>query len=392
MIPVPVSTGNNDEHKIKVFRIWEVLHRPYLITESKILLDLEKYTAKSGQAHLYDLIRNNVTLADNSEVFMRQHHPQIHSAKAEDIAFIQFSSGSTGDPKGVMLTHRNLIYNTSGIINGSKITAEDSYLQWMPLTHDMGLICNHMAPLVAGLEQYIMPTSLFIRQPVLWIKKASEHRVSVISSPNFGYKYFLQFFKTEKASGWDLSRIRIIYNGAEPISTELCDAFLDTLAPYGLKRTAMCTVYGLAEASVGVAIPQVEDEFVTLYVDREQLRIGSKVVEVDKDFAGGLSFVVVGYPLDYCQFRICDEADQELGDGIVGHIHIHGHNVTQGYYNNPEATRNILTDDGWVRTGDLGFLRNGQLVITGRAKDIIFVNGQNVYPHDVERIAEEVEG
>ncbi|GIP58449.1 non-ribosomal peptide synthetase [Paenibacillus woosongensis] len=392
MIPVPVSTGNNDEHKIKVFRIWEVLHRPYLITESKILLDLEKYTAKSGQAHLYDLIRNNVTLADNSEVFMRQHHPQIHSAKAEDIAFIQFSSGSTGDPKGVMLTHKNLIYNTSGIINGSKITAEDSYLQWMPLTHDMGLICNHMAPLVAGLEQYIMPTSLFIRQPVLWIKKASEHRVSIISSPNFGYKYFLQFFKTEKASSWDLSRIRIIYNGAEPISTELCDAFLDTLAPYGLKRTAMCTVYGLAEASVGVAIPQVEDEFVTLYVDREQLRIGSKVVEVDKDFAGGLSFVVVGYPLDYCQFRICDEADQELGDGIVGHIHIHGHNVTQGYYNNPEATRNILTDDGWVRTGDLGFLRNGQLVITGRAKDIIFVNGQNVYPHDVERIAEEVEG
>src|SRR5690606_16722987 len=160
-------------------------------TESKILLDLEKYTAKSGQAHLYDLIRNNVTLADNSEVFMRQHHPQIHSAKAGDIASIQFSSGSTGEPKGVMLTHKNLIYNTSGIINGSKITAEDSYLQWMPLTHDMGLICNHMAPLVAGLEQYIMPTSLFIRQPVLWIQKASEHRVSIISSPNFGYKYFL---------------------------------------------------------------------------------------------------------------------------------------------------------------------------------------------------------
>ncbi|GAA0134965.1 hypothetical protein YSY43_18050 [Paenibacillus sp. YSY-4.3] len=392
MIPVPVSTGNNDEHKIKVFRIWGVLHRPYLITESKILLDLEKYTGKSGQTHLYDLIRDNVTLVDNNEVFMRQHNPQIHSARAEDIAFIQFSSGSTGDPKGVMLTHRNLIYNTNGIINGSKITAEDSYLQWMPLTHDMGLICNHLTPLVAELEQYIMPTSLFIRQPVLWIKKASEHRVSVLSSPNFGYKYFLQFFKTEKASEWDLSRIRIIYNGAEPISTDLCDSFLNTLAPYGLKRTAMCTVYGLAEASVGVAIPPVEDEFVTLYVDREQLNIGSRVVEVDKHFAGGLSFVEVGVPLDYCQFRICDEADHELDDGIVGHIHIKGHNVTQGYYNNPEATRNILTDDGWVRTGDLGFLRNGQLVITGRAKDIIFVNGQNVYPHDLERIAEEVEG
>ncbi|MBJ8192119.1 AMP-binding protein, partial [Bacillus cereus] len=119
-------------------------------------------------------------------------------------------------------------HNSSGIINRTVVTEQDSFLQWMPLTHDMGLIYNHITPLVAGVNQYIMPTSLFIRQPALWIKKANEHQVSIISSPNFGYKYFMQFFKPEKAMNWDLSKIRAIINGAEPISPELCDAFLDT--------------------------------------------------------------------------------------------------------------------------------------------------------------------
>ncbi|GIO85790.1 hypothetical protein J25TS5_27220 [Paenibacillus faecis] len=392
MIPVPVSTGNNDEHKSKVFRIWEVLNDPYLLSDSRILLDLETFTEKSGQGHLFDKIRGNVTLIDDETVFAGSYDPKLHTAHPDEIAFIQFSSGSTGDPKGVMLTHQNLIHNVCGILNSSKITAEDSYLQWMPLTHDMGLICNHISPLTANLDQWIIPTSLFIRQPLLWIKKASEHRVSIISSPNFGYKYFLQFFKPEKADSWDLSRIRIIYNGAEPISTDLCHAFLETLAPYGLKRTAMCTVYGLAEASVGVALPPVEDEYVTVYVDRRHLNLGNRVVEVDRESAHALSFVEVGYAIDYCQFRICDEEDVELTEGTIGHIQISGPNVTRGYYNNPEATGKLLTADGWIRTGDLGFRRNGQLVITGRAKDIIFVNGQNVYPHDVERIAEEVDG
>ncbi|WP_366294821.1 amino acid adenylation domain-containing protein [Paenibacillus sp. AN1007] len=392
IIPVPVSTGNNDEHKSKVFRIWNILNRPYLLANSKILRDLENFSVKSGQLELFDKLRGRVSILDDHSVFSKEFSPQIYSPHPGDIAFIQFSSGSTGDPKGVILTHRNLIYNVNGILNRTKTTSEDSYLQWMPLTHDMGLICNHLAPLIANSDQYIIPTSLFIRQPILWLKKASEHRVTIISSPNFGYKYLMQFFKPEKAENWDLSNIRMIYNGAEPISTELCYEFLDTFAPYGLKRTAMYTVYGLAEASVGVAIPLIEDEFVTVYVDRRHLNVGEQVIEVNQELPYALSFVEVGCAIDYCQLRICKEDGTESMDGAIGHIHIRGDNVTRGYYNNPEATRELLTPDGWVRTGDLGFLRSGQLVVTGRAKDIIFVNGQNVYPHDLERIAEEVEG
>ncbi|WP_272037598.1 non-ribosomal peptide synthetase [Paenibacillus sp. JJ-100] len=392
IIPVPVSTGNNDEHKSKVFRIWNILNHPYLLANSKILRDLENFSVKSEQPELFDKLRGRVSVLDDEAVFSREFSPQIYSPHPEDIAFIQFSSGSTGDPKGVILTHRNLIYNINGIINSTKTTSEDSYLQWMPLTHDMGMICNHLTPLTANSDQYIIPTSLFIRQPAIWLKKASEHRATIISSPNFGYKYLMQFFKPEKAEHWDLSSIRLIYNGAEPISNELCYEFLDTFAPYGLKRTAMCTVYGLAEASVGVTIPPIEDEFVTVYVDRRHLNVGEQVIEVNQELPYALSFVEVGSSIDYCQVRICNEDGIESTDGTIGHIHIRGDNVTKGYYNNPEATRELLTPDGWVRTGDLGFIRSGQLVVTGRAKDIIFVNGQNVYPHDLERIAEEVEG
>ncbi len=391
MIPVPVSIGNNDEHKMKVFKIWDVLNDPFLLIEPKILKDLEKYTLKSNQANLFETIRHRHQLLENHEQ-PKQSFAKVHTPQLEDIAFIQFSSGSTGDPKGVTLTHNNLIHNSSGIINRTVVTEQDSFLQWMPLTHDMGLIYNHITPLVAGVNQYIMPTSLFIRQPALWIKKANEHQVSIISSPNFGYKYFMQFFKPEKAMNWDLSKIRAIINGAEPISPELCDAFLDTLAPFGLKRTTMQTSYGLAEASVGVAIPPIHTEYITVYVDRKHLNIGESVFEVDKNFHNALPFVVVGQSLDYCEIRICNDEDEEVAERVIGHIQIKGENVTKGYYNNEEATSRLLTLDGWVRTGDLGFFREGQLVVTGRAKDIIFVNGQNVYPHDIERIAEEVEG
>ncbi|KAE8561283.1 non-ribosomal peptide synthetase [Paenibacillus polymyxa] len=392
MIPVPVSIGNNDEHRMKLFKIWDVLNDPFLLIEPKILKDLEKYTLKTNQNNLFENIRHRHQLLLQDHEQPKQSFAKIHTPQLEDIAFIQFSSGSTGDPKGVILTHHNLIHNTSGIINRTVVTEQDSFLQWMPLTHDMGLIYNHITPLVAGVNQYIMPTSLFIRQPVLWIKKASEHQVSIISSPNFGYKYFMQFFKPEKVKNWNLSKIRAIINGAEPISPELCDTFLDKLAPFGLKRTTMRTSYGLAEASVAVAIPPIDTEYITVYVDRKHLNIGESVLEVDKTFHNALPFVVVGQSLDYCEIRICDDEDAEVADRVIGHIQIKGENVTKGYYNNEDSTSKLLTLDGWVRTGDLGFFREGQLVVTGRAKDIIFVNGQNVYPHDIERIAEEVEG
>lgn len=389
MIPVPVSVGEDEEQNLKVCRIWDLLHDPFMIASEKVLAKMKKFALE------HELPDFHLQLEKRAEIIQDKVYEyeavQYNEPKPEDLAFIQFSSGSTGDPKGVMLTHRNLIYNACAAINCAKISSNDSFLSWMPLTHDMGLIGFHLVPLVAGIHQYLIPTELFIRKPILWMKKVNQHKATVLSSPNFGYKYFLNFFREDKAEGWDLSCVRVIYNGAEPILPEVCHEFLNVLSAYQLKKTAMFTVYGLAEASVAVSFPQVEQQFTAVYVHRDHLNFGEQVIEVEKHAEHAASFVVVGQAVDYCHVRICDEEMKSVPDYVIGKIQIRGDNVTQGYYNNSRATESLLTRDGWVNTGDLGFTMNGKLVVTGREKDIIFINGKNIYPHDIERVATQLD-
>ncbi|MET3210040.1 UNVERIFIED_CONTAM: iturin family lipopeptide synthetase A [Paenibacillus sp. PvR008] len=392
IVPVPVSIGNNDEHKMKLFKIWNTLSRPYMIADDKVLEQLEKYSHQHELLDSFESV-NKATFSSHAFDYSSQSKGIVHASKPEDLALIQFSSGSTGDPKGVMLTHENLVYNIRDIVNITSMNSKDAYLGWMPLTHDLGLIAFHLTCVIANAKQLIMPTALFIRRPSLWLKKVSEHKVTQISSPNFGYKFFLDQYKPETAANWDLSSVRMILNGAEPVSVELCHVFMDAMSVHGLNKNAMLPVYGLAEASVGVSSPPLDkDTFIPIHLNRQQLNVGEPIEEVDKSDKRCLTFVDLGYPVASTSVRICDEQNQVLEDGVIGHTQIRGKNVTAGYYNNPEATAKVKTEDGWLITGDLGFMRNGRLVITGRAKDIIFVNGQNVYPHDIERIAEELDG
>ncbi|WP_068774945.1 non-ribosomal peptide synthetase [Paenibacillus sp. FJAT-26967] len=392
IVPVPVSIGNNDEHKMKLFRIWSTLSRPSMVADDKVLEQLDKYSQQHNLIDSFELVKK-VTISSQKLDYTGKNKGMLHVSKPEDLAFIQFSSGSTGDPKGVMLTHENLVFNIRDIANQTGMSPEDIYLGWMPLTHDLGLIAFHLTCLIADAKQLIMPTALFIRRPSLWLKKASEHRATQICSPNFGYKFFLDQYKPASASDWDLSNIRMILNGAEPISVELCEVFVNAMSVHGLRKNVMYPVYGLAEASVGVSTPPLTaDHFVPIHLNRQQLQIGEPVEEVDQSDKRCLTFADLGYPMASTSVRICDEHNRVLEDGVIGHTQIRGKNVTAGYYNNPEATAKAKTADGWLITGDLGFIRSGRLVITGRVKDIIFVNGQNVYPHDIERIAEEVDG
>ena len=176
-----------------------------------------------------------------------------HSVTAADPAFIQFSSGSTSEPKGVLLTHANVLANIRDIVATANFTDRDRSLSWMPLTHDMGLIGFHLCMLASGISHILMDTRLFSRRPLLWLKEASASGATLLSSPNFGYKHFLKVYEAKGGDGLDLSRVRLLFNGAEPISVPLCDRFLDAMAPHGLVRHAMYPVYGLAEASLAVA-------------------------------------------------------------------------------------------------------------------------------------------
>lgn len=382
--PVPVTEAGNDEQRAKLGNILSLLNRPFLAASREDRTPLERIwgDATDGTSSFVE------RFVDLEELDRLGGLGTIYEAGLDDIAFIQFSSGSTGEPKGVTLTHRNLLANMKQIVNGSHAAENGSSLSWMPLTHDMGLIGFHLSPIYANIDQYVMPTSLFVQNPTLWLQKAHEHRITQISSPNFGYKHFLNYFKEEQAREWDLSCVRLIFNGAEPISEAWCRLFTERLAPYGLRPGAMFPVYGLAEASLAVTFPPVNEGLICAHIDRDSLAENSLVRTAEADDERRLTLVDLGYPVEGCGLRICGDDGAILAAERVGEIQISGANVTRGYYNNAAATREVFTADGWLRTGDMGFLRGGRLTVTGRKKDLIFVNGRNVYPHDLERLAE----
>jgi acyl-CoA synthetase (AMP-forming)/AMP-acid ligase II len=229
-----------------------------------------------------------------------------HRATPDDVAFIQFSSGSTSEPKGVILTHRNLTANIGAIAAGIGARPDDASLSWMPLTHDMGLIGFHLTPLFEGVDHWLMPTALFVRRPGLWPAKVSEHRVSVTCSPNFGYMHYLKSHDAAKVAQLDLSPVRIIFNGAEPIAADLCRDFLAALAPAGLAPNVMFPVYGLAEASLAVTFPAVGAPLAVETLARGALGPGDVVRAVDASADDAVELVRVGRPVSGCELRIAD--------------------------------------------------------------------------------------
>jgi len=390
IVPVPVALGISDEHRHKLLRIARRLGSPFLYTERRSLERIGTFAAQAGEQQLFESLRARSFLIDDLDDISRAG--SVQRVGTDDIAFIQFSSGSTSEPKGVVLTHGNILANAYGATEAAGFTENDVSLSWMPLTHDMGLIGFHLVMFVNRVHAHLMPTELFIRRPLLWLTLAARVRATILCSPNFGYKHYLKVLGERTVEGLDLSAVRFIFNGAEPISVELCNEFLDRMAPAKLARTAMFPVYGLAEASLAVSFPEVGAPLRTITLDRQQMNAGSAVRLVDATDRNGVQLVSEGRTIPYCQVRIADDEDRELPADRIGNVHMRGDNVTRGYYEDPEANAAAFTTDGWLRTGDLGLIHQGELYISGRAKEIIFVNGQNYYPHDLETIAQRVPG
>ena len=387
MVPVPVAVGTSDDHRQKLLQVFSRLGNPFVYTEDGQLARLRDYGRANGVTPIIDALEQRSLSVERVTNISRPGRE--HTAGADDVAFIQFSSGSTSAPRGVVLTHRNLLTNIRAMIEGARFTERDVALSWMPLTHDMGLIGLHLCMLAANIEHTIMDTRLFSRRPLLWLEEASRIRATVLCSPNFGYKHFLKVYASKGVGPLDLSSVRLLINGAEPISVTLCEQFHHEMQRFGLSGSAMFPVYGLAEASLAVTLPEPGRAYRSVRVARGSLATGQSPQTVLPGSAGGLDLMVVGKPIRDCELRVADDADRPLAAGLVGHLQIRGGNVTSGYVGLP-ADQQPLTTDGWLRTGDLGFLTvpEGELVITGRQKEIIFVNGQNYYPYDIEAVAE----
>jgi acyl-CoA synthetase (AMP-forming)/AMP-acid ligase II/acyl carrier protein len=390
IVPVPVALGISDEHRMKLLRIARRLGRAFLYTERRSLERIGAFAAQAGEAELFAGLRARTFLVDDLDDISRPG--SIQRAGADDVAFIQFSSGSTAEPKGVVLTHGNILANARGASAAARFTAEDVSLSWMPLTHDMGLIGFHLIMLFNRIHAHLMPTELFVRRPLLWLQLAARVRATILCSPNFGYKHYLKVLGERPVEGLDLSPVRLIFNGAEPISAQLCEEFLTRLAPVRLARNAMYPVYGLAEASLAVSFPPPGAPLRTLSLNRHRMRPGDPVEPVAAADANALPLISEGQAIPYCRVRIADAEDQELPAERIGHVHITGENVTRGYFEDQEANAAAFTSDGWLRTGDLGLMHGGDLYISGRAKEIIFVNGQNYYPHDLEALTARAPG
>ena len=385
IVPVPVAVAISDEHRSKLYKIFAKLQRGYLFTDAENLERLKNFAEVNGLGTEYEKLAKKTVLMDSLSDLSHPGTP--YEPDAGDTAFIQFSSGSTSDPKGVVLTHKNILTNMNAIAVGAGYTESDTSLSWMPLTHDMGLIGFHLNMLACNMNQCLIPTDLFSRRPLLWLQKASEKKATVLCSPNFGYKHYLKALGNKEPEPMDLSSVRVLYNGAEPISISLIEQFLEITTRYGLRREAMFTVYGLAEATLAVSFPPVGREYRAVALDRHRLRAGDEVHFVEPGNADAVQFAIEGPAVSDIEIKITDEQNATLAEDHIGDIQIRGPSVTAGYYLNEEANHAALTGDGWVNTGDQGFLHAGELVVTGRTKEIIFANGMNYYPHDLEHIA-----
>jgi len=390
IVPVPLAVGIADEHRHKLLRIARKLGDPLLYTDRKNLDRLAEFATRVGETATFEKLKRRACLIDELGDLRASGH--LQRPAASDTAFIQFSSGSTSDPKGIVLTHANVMANMAGATAAAGFNENDVSLSWMPLTHDMGLIGKHLFMFGNRIENHLMPTELFIRRPLLWLQLASRLRASILSSPNFGYRHFLKVLGERTLESVDLSAVRLIFNGAEPISPELCDEFMSKMAPYGMKRTAMFPVYGLAEASLAVTFPPLGQAYSSVRFDRHRLMLGAPAGFASAESRDALVLMNVGRPIPGTEVRITADDRSALADGSVGHLLIRGGNVTAGYYEAPEINANTITPDGWLDTGDLGVMIGGSLYVTGRAKEIIFVNGQNYYPHDLEAIAQTAPG
>jgi acyl-CoA synthetase (AMP-forming)/AMP-acid ligase II/aryl carrier-like protein len=390
IIPVPLAVGISDEHRHKLLRVARKIGKPLLYTDAKNLERLAALARETGETALFEELKARCFLVESITDISRPG--KLHRPSADDLAFIQFSSGSTSEPKGVMLSHGNLAANIAGATAVGKYNTHDVSLSWMPLTHDMGLIGFYLIQFWNKVHIHLMPTDLFVRRPVLWLQTASKKRATITCSPNFGYRHLLKVLGDRKLEDVDLSSVRAIYNGAEPISVDLCNQFMKALAYTGLKHNAMFPVYGLAEASLAVTFPEPGLDYRWIRVNRHKLGVGASVELNPVENRDVLELMCVGGVVPNTMLRIVDDAREKLPDGRVGHILIGGPSVTRGYFGDPEETARVIDADGWVDTGDLGFIHEGALYIAGRSKEIIFINGQNYYPYDLENIATRAPG
>ncbi len=335
-----------------------------------------------------ETIRAVITVDDLSRVTAIPPFPVVTPG---GIAFVQYTSGSTGQPKGVLLTHANLLANIRAMGRALQVTSNDVFVSWLPLYHDMGLIGAWLGSLYFGVELVIMSPLRFLARPERWLFAIHRFGGTITASPNFGFEFCVKRISDEKLEGLDLTSLRAICNGAEPVSPQTLSRFSEHFSRYGFQETAMMPVYGLAECSVGLAFPPLGRGPRVERIQRDVFSASGNVLAADEDDDTALAFVGCGRALPGHEMRVVDVSGHELPERREGRLQFRGASATAGYLHNPKQTA-ALMDGDWLDSGDMAYMADGEIFITGRAKDIIIRAGRNIYPQELEDAVGEIEG
>jgi fatty-acyl-CoA synthase len=334
----------------------------------------------------------DIRMVDAPEAFyaLPAVEQQLPAIDAEDISYIQYTSGSTRFPRGVVIKHRTAMANLHGIIaHGLKMTTEDRMMSWLPLYHDMGLVGFVLVPMAAQVNIDYLDTREFAMRPRQWLALMTQTRATISFAPSFGYDLCARRVRTTDIESYDLSNWRVAGIGAEMIRPQTLEHFAEMMEPAGFDRRAFLACYGMAECTLGVSFSPLWTGFTTHHIDCDHLSDHHEAVLLDEDDTQGRGrhFVNCGIPMPNFEVEIRD-GDQVLKDWQSGVIYLRGPSVMSGYFNLPEETSHALCADGWLNTGDIGYLVDGALTITGRKKDLIIIHGRNIWPQDLEHVAE----
>ena len=309
-----------------------------------------------------------------------------------DAAIVQFTSGSTALPKGVLLTHRNVLAGLAAIRAGIALGDGDAGGFWLPLFHDMGLF-GVMSGIQAGIPMHVWSPVSFVKDPARWLREFLAAGATITAMPDFGYGMLTAAFSPDEAAALDMTRWRVAVNGSEPIAADTVTAFTERFAAAGFPPEAMFAVYGMAEATLAVTFPPLGRRPVFDWVDRDALATAGRAVPAAPGAPCSRAVAGVGRPVAGLEVRVADlETGAPAGDGAVGEVQLRGASVTAGYLGQPAGEDAASFAGGWLRTGDLAYTRAGELFVTGRRKEMITVRGANFYPQDVELIARDVPG
>ncbi len=380
----PVRPSQLEEHLRRHARLLTNAETVMLITVPEA-----KLVARLLQSQV-EALRHIVTVAELQQAAAAW---KAVPARAADLAFLQYTSGSTGDPKGVMLTHANLLANLRAMGPHAGVSSNDVFVSWLPLYHDMGLIGAGLGSLYYAFPLVVMSPLSFLARPARWLWAIHHHRGTLSAAPNFAYELCARAIQDHEIEGLDLSSWRMALNGAEPVSPATLERFVARFGRYGFRSESMAPVYGLAECSVGLALQRPGRAPVIDRVRRDRFMATGRAKPADADDTTALLFPSCGQPIPGHQIRIVDDQGRELPERQEGKVEFSGPSTTAGYYRNPDATRRLFPHgDAWLDSGDRGYLAGSDLYLTGRVKDLIIRGGRNIYPYELEQAVGEIQG